>query len=171
MATIRDVATRAGVAPSSVTRVLSGHPNVSPALRGRVMAAVEEVGYNPDLVAAGLRRGYTKTVGIIVNDVLSPVLALMIDVVESELRRAGYGVLLANSHGQAGNDVENVRLLHQRRVDALLAAFADDRNPDLVKALSALPIPVVLLDREIDTHEFSAVVSDHRAGAQQLAEH
>lgn len=171
MATIRDVATRAGVAPSSVTRVLSGHPNVSEALRDRVTAAIQEVGYKPDLVAAGLRRGYTKTVGIIVNDVLSPVLAQIIDVVESELGKAGYGVLLANSHGQADNDVKTVWMLHQRRVDALLAAFVDDRNPDLVSTLSALPIPVVLLDREMDTHEFSSVISDHRSGAQQLAEH
>ncbi|MBS1693490.1 MAG: LacI family DNA-binding transcriptional regulator [Actinobacteria bacterium] len=171
MATIRDVATRAGVAPSSVTRVLSGHPNVSPELRDRVLAAVHEVGYKPDLVAAGLRRGYTQTVGIIVNDVLSPVIAQMIDIVESELRKAGYGVILANSHGQSANDVENVRLLHQRRVDALLTSFADDRNPELTATLSALPIPVVLLDREIDSHEFSAVISDHRMGARLLGEH
>ena len=85
MATIRDVATRAGVAPSSVTRVLSGHPNVSEELRDRVLAAVQEVGYKPDLVAAGLRRGYTQTVGIVVNDVLNPVVAQMIDVVESDM--------------------------------------------------------------------------------------
>lgn len=171
MATIRDVATRAGVAPSSVTRVLSGHPNVSEELRDRVLAAVQEVGYKPDLVAAGLRRGYTQTVGIIVNDVLNPVVAQMIDVVESELRQAGYGVILANSHGQSRNDIENVRLLHQRRVDALLAAFSDDRNHELVTALSGLPIPVVLLDREVDSQEFSGVVSDHSMGARLLAEH
>jgi LacI family transcriptional regulator len=171
MATIRDVATRAGVAPSSVTRVLSGHPNVSIGLRERVLAAVQEVGYKPDLVAAGLRRGYTQTVGIIVNDVLNPVVAQMIDVVESELRRAGYGVILANSHGQADNDIENVLLLHQRRVDALVAAFSDDTNPELVAVLSTLPIPVVLLDREVASHDFSAVVSDHGMGARMLAEH
>ena len=171
MATIIYFDTRAGVAPSSVTRMLSGHPNVSVELRDRVLAAVREVGYKPDLVAAGLRRGYTQTVGIVVNDILNPVVAQMIDVVESELRRAGYGVILANSHGQADNDIENVRLLQQRRVDALLAAFSDDTNPDLVAALSALPLPVVLLDREVESRDFSAVVSDHGMGARLLAEH
>lgn len=171
MATIREVAVKAGVAPSSVTRVLSGHPNVSVDLRDRVLAAVREVGYKPDLVAAGLRRGYTKTVGFIVNDILNPVIAQMIDVVESELRQAGYAVLLANSHGQSANDVENVRLLQQRRVDALLASFSDDTNPDLAPALSAVPIPVVLLDREIEPHEFSGVVSDHRMSGVLLADH
>ena len=171
MATIREVAVKAGVAPSSVTRVLSGHPNVSVDLRDRVLAAVREVGYKPDLVAAGLRRGYTKTVGFIVNDILNPVIAQMIDVVESELRQAGYAVLLANSHGQSTNDVENVRLLQQRRVDALLASFSDDTNSDLAPALSAVPIPVVLLDREIEPQEFNGVVSDHRMGAALLGEH
>lgn len=171
MATIRDVALRAGVAPSSVTRVLSGHPNVSVELRDRVLAAVREVGYKPDLVAAGLRRGYTRTVGIIVNDILNPVVATMIDVVEGELRRAGYGVILANSHGQADQDIENVRLLQQRRVDALLAAFSDDTSLELVAALKGLQIPVVLLDRELPSPDFSAVVSDHAMGARLLAEH
>lgn len=171
MATIREVAVKAGVAPSSVTRVLSGHPNVSVDLRDRVLAAVREVGYKPDLVAAGLRRGYTKTVGFIVNDILNPVIAQMIDVVESELRQAGYAVLLANSHGQSTNDVENVRLLQQRRVDALLASFSDDTNSDLAPALSAVPIPVVLLDREIEPQEFNGVVSDHRMGAALLGDH
>jgi len=171
VANIRDVAVRAGVSPSSVTRVLGGYPNVSPDLRERVMAAVREVDYKPDLLAAGLRRGYTKTIGMLVNDVLNPFNAQMMDVVESELRQAGYNVILTNSHGADQMDLENLLVLRQRRVDGLVASFADDRNSALAPALETWPGPVVLFDRQIEGADVSAVLSDHRYGAQQLTEH
>lgn len=171
MANIRDVALRAGVSPSSVTRVLGGYPNVSPELRDRVLAAVAEVGYQPDLLAAGLRRGYTNTIGMLVNDVLNPFNAQMMDVVENELRQAGYGVILTNSNGLSEVDLQNLLVLKQRRVDGLVASFADDRNPALTLALQSWPVPVVLFDRQVDGIDVSAVLSDHRYGAQQLTEH
>jgi LacI family transcriptional regulator len=171
VATIREVAEKAGVAPASVTRVLGGYPNVSDELRERVLTAVREVGYEPDLVAAGLRRGYTKTIGMIVNDILNPVVAQMVDVIEDELRMAGYGVILANSNGQSTNDLANLRLLHQRRVDGLIASVADDTNADLIATMAGLPIPVVLLDRQIESENLSAVLSDHRYAARALTNH
>ncbi|WP_151526495.1 LacI family DNA-binding transcriptional regulator [Serinicoccus kebangsaanensis] len=171
MSNIRDVALRAGVSPSSVTRVLGGYPNVSPELRERVLRAVDEVNYQPDLLAAGLRRGYTKTVGMLVNDVLNPFNAQMMDIFESELRRAGYNVILTNSNGLSEVDLENLLVLKQRRVDGLVASFADDRNPLLATALRSWTVPVVLFDRQVDDIDVSAVLSDHRYGAQQLSEH
>ncbi|WP_299450116.1 LacI family DNA-binding transcriptional regulator [uncultured Serinicoccus sp.] len=171
MSNIRDVALRAGVSPSSVTRVLGGYPNVSPELRERVLRAVEEVNYQPDLLAAGLRRGKTKTVGMLVNDVLNPFNAQMMDIFESELRRAGYNVILTNSNGLSEVDLENLMVLKQRRVDGLVASFADDRNPLLATELRSWTVPVVLFDRQVDDIDVSAVLSDHRYGAQQLSEH
>jgi LacI family transcriptional regulator len=171
MATIRDVANRAGVSPASVTRVIGGYPNVSEVLRGRVLAAVEEVGYNPDLLAAGLRRGTTNTVGVIINDILNPAIAQMVDIIESELRVKGFGVILANSNGDPANDLESLRLLKQRRVDGLIAAFSDDQQEELQQDLANLPIPTVLLDRKMDTPGISAVLTDHYAGASLLLRH
>ena len=60
---MQEVAQRAGVAASSVSRVLSGHPNVSDVMRNRVLDAVAALGYEPDLLAQSLRRGATMTVG------------------------------------------------------------------------------------------------------------
>jgi LacI family transcriptional regulator len=171
MATIRDVAKRAGVAPASVTRVLGDYPNVSDDLRERVMAAVEEVGYQPDLVAAGLRRGYTRTIGVMINDILNPVVAKWVDVIEEDLRAAGYGVILAHSRGERDNDMSNLRLLHQRRVDGLIASFADDQHEDLVAAVRGLTIPVVLLDRQMGLDHLSAVISDHEYATSALVSH
>jgi LacI family transcriptional regulator len=172
MATIKEVAQRAGVAPASVTRALSGHPNVSDELRQRVLAAVEETGYKPDLLAAGLRRGSSRTVGIIVSDIINPLLAAVVDFLEMELGKEGYSVLLANSHGDPARDVASVQLLQQRRVDALAVMCVDERSAELQRALTSLSFPVVLLDREIPGFErASAVLFDHYRSAHRMTEH
>jgi LacI family transcriptional regulator len=154
-----------------VTRVLSGYANVSDGLRDRVLAAVEQTGYRPDLIAAGLRRGRTNTIGMIVNDILNPVAAMLVDLIESELRVAGYGFILANSNGQAENDIESLNLLSQRRVDGLIASVADDLNPQLMRSLAHLSIPVVLVDRQVPTTTVNNVVSDHYSAGLEIAEH
>lgn len=171
MSSIRRVAELAGVSPASVTRVLSGYANVSDGLRDRVLAAVEETGYRPDLIASGLRRGRTNTIGMIVNDILNPVAAMLVDLIESELRVAGYGFILANSNGQSENDVESLNLLSQRRVDGLVASVSDDLNPDLIRGITQLTIPVVLVDRQVPTTSVNNVVSDHYSAGVEIAEH
>ena len=85
---MREVADRAGVAMSSVSRVLSGHPDVSPKMRQIVMAAVRDLGYRPDMLAQGLRRGKTFSVGFTVSDIANPVLAEIVTGAEKRLREA-----------------------------------------------------------------------------------
>src|SRR5207244_9764997 len=72
---LKQVAERAGVGLSSVSRVLSGHPNVSAVMRHRVLDAAHALGYEPDLLAQSLRRGATMTVGFVVGDISNPLAA------------------------------------------------------------------------------------------------
>src|SRR5207237_6470398 len=96
-ASMREVAELAGVAMSSVSRVLSEHPDVSPAMRERVHAAVEQLGYKPDLLAQSLRRRETRSVGFVVSDVSNQLFAEIVKGAETALREAGYSMLLTNS--------------------------------------------------------------------------
>ena len=66
---LREVAERAGVAMSSVSRVLTDHPDVSPRMRQRVLAVVDELGYEPNLLAQSLRRGSSLSVGFVIRDI------------------------------------------------------------------------------------------------------
>jgi LacI family transcriptional regulator len=169
---IKEVARRAGVAPSSVTRVLNGHPYVSANMAERVFQAVNELGYRPDLVAAGLRRGTSKTVGVIISDIINPSIAQLVDVLETSLRSAGYGVLLASSHGDPKMDVESVFLLRQRRIDGLVVMCVDEGTTELHAALTLWGGPTVLVDRQIDElDDASGVLSAHRQGSLRLASH
>lgn len=169
---IREVAERAGVALSSVSRVLSGHPDVSPVMRTRVLDAAAAIGYEPDLLAQSLRRGATMTIGFVVGDISNPLLAQITLGAETRLRSLGYSMLLTNSGNDAGLDAEHIRLLRRRRVDGLLLSLADDEAADTRTALEQAELPCVLIDRDLPGLDSAgAVRSDHAAGITAAAEH
>lgn len=162
---MREVAERAGVAMSSVSRVLSGHPDVSAAMRERVLATVEELGYQPDLLAQSLRRNETRSIGFIGADISNPLLAHIVRGAETALSEAGYAMLLTNSLNDPELDLRHVRLFQQRRIDGLMLLPVRERNRPLIRQLSQFDGPIVVIDRNIPASvNASRVLSDHRAG-------
>jgi LacI family transcriptional regulator len=171
-ANMREVARRAGVAMSSVSRVLSDHPDVSPEMHERVMGAVRELGYQPDILAQSMRRRSTLSIGFVVGDISNPLLAEIALGAEVELRNAGYSMLLTNSENDPKLDAHHVRLFRQRRVDGLLLSLAAEDDAETLEALKESDEPVVVIDRELpDELGSSAVLSDHRTGMRDAVGH
>ena len=170
-ANIHDVAARAGVAISSISRVLSGHPDVSDRMRIKVEAAAAELGYEPDFNAQSLRNGATKTIGFIVRDISNPFFGVVAQKIEQELRKAGYSMLVMNSDGDAEIEAANIKLLRRRKVDGLIASLVADDAPKLKAALSELKAPVVLIDREVKGLNASAIIGNHHQGVQDAVAH
>ncbi len=169
---IKEVARRAGVAISSVSRVLSGHPDVSPAMRDAVNNAVRELGYRPNALARGLRSQRSMSVGFAVADIANPIFADIVQGAERELRANGYSLLLTNSEGDADLDADNIALLEDRQVDGLLLSLTQEDNPDVVRALRMCKLPMVLLDRDKpDGVNALSARFDHRAGMTKAVEH
>ena len=169
---MREVADLAGVAMSSVSRVISGHPDVSIGMRERVMAAVEQLGYQPDLLAQGLRSRATRSVGFVVGDIANPLLAEVVQGAETTLHEAGYSMLLANSMNDSTRDADHVQLLEQRRVDGLMLSLASEDNPRLIELLASVETPAVLVDRELPPQAAASVVmSDHHSGMRDAVQH
>ncbi len=106
---MREVADLAGVAMSSVSRVLSGHPDVSPAMQQRVMAAVDSLGYQPDLLAQSLRRRETLSIGLVLGDLSDPPQAQIALGAERVLRARSYALLLASSEHEPALDTDHIR--------------------------------------------------------------
>jgi LacI family transcriptional regulator len=163
---VREVAERAQVALSSVSRVLTDHPDVSEPMRQRVLAAAEELGYEPDLLAQSLRRGETLSIGFVVRDISNPVLAEIAFGAETALSEAGYSMLLTNSHGEPESDANGIRLLRRRRVDGMLLSLSDESHEPTRREIEQVQSPLVLIDRELaGAPPVSAVLSDHEHGA------
>lgn len=163
--TIKDVARRAGVAVSSVSRALNGHPDVSDSLRERVLAAANEIGYQPNRMAQGLRSGSTRAVGFVIRDISNPLFAEIAKGTEERLRESEYSVLLTNSEGDPSLDADSIDLLNQRMVDAIILCSASESDPATLDAIRRAETPIVLLDRELPYQRVSTVKSDHEGGS------
>ena len=98
-------------------------------MRARVLAAVEELSYKPNLLAQSLRRQETLSVGFVVRDISNPLMAEIVKAAETRLREAGYAVLLTNSESRPGLDASHIRLFEQRRVDGLILSLRARRTP------------------------------------------
>jgi LacI family transcriptional regulator len=141
-------------------------------MRARVMAAVEELEYEPDFLAQSLRRGATLSVGYVLSDISNPVLAANASGAESVLRAAGYSMLLMSSENEPTLDAAHVRFLHSRRVDGMILSLSSEREARTIDGLRQLNRPVVLIDRELPVDiGASAVLCDHRAGVTAAVDH
>lgn len=163
-ATIRDVALRANVALSSVSRVLSGHPDVSDRMRSRVEQAAAELGYSPDILAQSLRSGHTHTIGFVLRDISNPLFANIARRCEQELRHAGYSMIMMSSDGEVTAEADNLGVVRRRRVDGVILSLVSETADSTVEALRDFQVPVVLLDREVEGINAGAVLSDHYTG-------
>lgn len=165
-ATIHQVAKKAGVAVSSVSRVLSNHPDVSAGMKIRVEAAANSLGYSPDPIAQSLRSGSTRLIGFVVRDFATPFFGDVIHGIEEVLTAAGYTLLVMNGGGEAGQEGERISLIRKRRVDALLLSTVTDTAPATRKAVASFKNPIVLIDRDMNKTTTSSVLFDHASGVQ-----
>ncbi len=122
--TMEDVAERAGVSVTTVSHVVNATRPVSDELRQRVLAAMEALGYRPNLLARSLRRGHTHTVGIILPDNVNPFFAEVARGVEDEAFAHGYSVILCNTDGNVEKEGFYATLLAEKRVDGILFVAA-----------------------------------------------
>ncbi len=155
----------------TVSRVLNASPHVADATRRRVEAAVAELDYVPNGLARGLTSRRSKTVAVVVPDIANPFFTLVVRGAEEVAWRAGYHVLLANSHGDLGREGANIDDMLAFRVDGMLVAPAGDESGAKLKALVRDQIPFVLVDRTIPGYRGDLVKGDGTAGARELVQH
>lgn len=170
MASIKDVAARAGVSVATVSRVLNGHPSVSTDARARVLGAVETLGYRPNAVARSLRTDQTRTLGLVISDVMNPYFTELARSVEEEARALGYSVIIGNADERPDLQDHHVRTLLDRRIDGLLVSPTDGGSPLMVDAVRA-GTPMVFVDRWIKGLDVPVVRSDGRAAVRALVAH
>jgi LacI family transcriptional regulator len=169
---IRDVASEAHVAISTVSKVLSGRGEVSPALRARVLAAAAELGYQPNYLAQSLRSGATGLVGLVTADLGTQFSAALAAGIERTLRPAGYALLVMSSADDPVADAANIRYLHSRRVDAIVLAPSREDDPGTLTALAEFDGPIVAVESELrGLLPVDGVCADHFTGAVAATRH
>ncbi len=170
MASVEDVARRAGVSPITVSRVVNNHANVSRATRERVQRAVAELNYIPNALARGLKQARSDLIALIITDISSPFFTDVARGAEDAARMAGLSLVLGNSEEDPAVEAEYLRVMGERRVDGVILAPTHRAADALTRGLPA-GIPVVLFDRHVPGVDADIVRCDTRAGAYALCEH
>jgi LacI family transcriptional regulator len=167
MATIRDVARLAGVAPITVSRVLNNAGPVNLDTRARVEAAIAELNYVPNVLARSFRSKRTETLALVLTDITNPFWTRVARGVEDSARQAGYNVFLCNSDENEAIQLETIHSLLKKQVDGIL--LVPRRNgAELVARIRQQQVPVVVLDRRIPEVAVDVVRGDSEGGAYQL---
>ena len=146
--TITDVARAAGVHPSTVSRALNPATRgmVTDAVAERVMAAAEQLGWRPSALAAGLRTRRSRTIGILVPDLVNPVFPPIVRAAEARFAEAGYVALVANTDTDPSREALLIERMAAHLVDGLILASAAQGSRAL-ELCARWSIPVVLINR------------------------
>jgi LacI family transcriptional regulator len=164
--TIKDVAAEAGVSLKTVSRVLNGENSVAPATAGRVLAAVESLGYQRNESAANLRRlgQSTSIIGLVIEDVANPFYSVLARAVEEVTRDNGYLLMVASSGEDPAQEGEVIRAFCARRVDGLIVV-PTGADHSFLRLEMAAGTAVVFVDRPGIGIESDTVVAANARGA------
>lgn len=168
MATIHDVAQRAGVSPITVSRVINHSGYASPETRARVEAAVTELGYVPNRLARSLRSKRTHTLALVITDITNPFFTTVARGVEDTASDAGYTVIFCNTDESESEEKKYLQVLLQQQVDGILLVPARSSS-DSIDMIRKQNTPVVVLDRRLPPGaEVDTVRCENELGAYQL---
>ena len=170
MATINDVAKRAGVSITTVSYVITGKRYVSDDLKERVRQAMKETGYRPNNLARSLRVGRTDTIGLIIPDSSNLFFAEVSRNIEDNGFKNGYAVFLCNSDDQVDKQTEYLEVLISKQVDGIIFTSVSNNRPNLDKLIDA-NIPFVIVDREEVEGIADVVLVDNYSGGFKAVQH
>jgi LacI family transcriptional regulator len=166
-----DVARLAGTSPAVVSYVLNGGPRgVAPETRARVLAAIEQLGYQPNGIARSLRMNRTMTLGLVVPDTSNPFFAQLSRAIEEAAFAEKYTLLIGNAAENDERQTQYVRTFLARQVDGLFLVPAHGPT-SCVAELRRSGVPWLSLDRQIPGAAAPAVLADNRGGARAATEH
>lgn len=158
MATIKNVAEKAGLSVTTVSRFLNNHPYISDDKKEKILAAMQELDYEPSTVAQQMRGVKTHRIGVLISRITNPFFASLVDALEVTARKNGYSVLIVQNHDSAGEEKNCLDLLKKKIIDGLILCAVESNKNVLEKyqqygpillcntSLEATSLPVVKVD-------------------------
>lgn len=165
MFTIKEIAERAGVSRTTVSRVLNASGYVSEDVRRRVQQVIEETGYVPSAHAKSLRTKRTKVVGAILPKISTETSSRLVKGMDEVLAKEGYQILLANTNLDPEKEIEYLRLLKSRNADGVVLS-ATNMNERLLGEITNLNLPFVMVGDSAPG--FASVVLDDYEAAKDV---
>ena len=170
--TIKDIARELGISPSTVSRALKDHPDISQETKKVVNELAKKLNYRPNPIALSLKGGSSRMIGVVVPEIVHFFFSTVLSGVEDYADEMGYNVIICQSNEIYDNEVKNTDALISARVDGIMVSLAKTtKNFEHFNSVLERNIPLVFFDRvctEIDTDR---VVIDDEEGAYKATQH
>jgi LacI family transcriptional regulator len=171
-ATVHDIALKLGITASTVSRALNDHPRISAATKKLVLKTAKEVNYQPNHIAAALRMGKSRLVGVIVPTANRNFFSSVVRGIDEIADSLGYRVILCQSYENYEKEVQTINALLSARVDGIIVSIAKNTEKfDHFQGVIDKGIPLVLFDRITDQIEVNQVVLDDYWASYKAVEH
>ena len=169
---LKDLAREIGVSISTVSRALNNHPDISPEVTQKVKKLAAELNYTPNPLAMGLLKQATRTIGVIVPDLVTHFYSSIISGIESIAEEKGYYILIASSNEKMEKEIKAVENLLKTRVEGLIVCLSQEtKTYEHFDRLINNNIPLVFFDRVCRTDEVPSVVVDNEDAARKITKH
>jgi len=169
MSRIKDVAKIAGVSTATVSRVLAGHARVSEKTRQKVLDAIEQLNYRPNLIARSLRVQKSAKIGLLVSDIRNPFFTAIGRAVEDSAYEQGYSVLMCNTDEDPEKEELYLNVLHDENVAGII--FSPTQQFSARMSTFNSNIPFVIIDRAVKSSQVDMVLLDNVSAAYELTRH
>ena len=172
MANIKQIAAIAGVSTATVSHVINQSAKVSPRLRERVLKAVKDLNYIPSSLPRTLKTRVSKSIGIVITDIINPFCGAVVRGAEDVLAREGYTLLVGNSDGDCRKEENYYRTFVSKRVDGLaLITCPTHYPPSYLSRHNMEEIPVVLINRDYPSVWADVILADGQEGSFEAVTH
>lgn len=172
---LKDIAAILQVSPSTVSKALSDSPDISAETKRRVRQLAESLGYVPNHYARSLKSKQTKTIGVVVPNVIEDFFAKVLHGIEREASKHGFTVLVTFSNDRKENEVKNLLSLVKHSVDGILISFSKETQKcndyTALKRIMTQGTPIVMFDRVHNELNLDSIVIDDFGGAFRATEH
>ena len=169
--TLSQVARKAGVGTTTVSRVINGGERVSPKTLAHVRRVIETLGYMPNEAARTLKGHRTKTIGLVVPSIADPFFSSCAEAVQAIARTNDSLLIVTVTANDSRTELDNLNILIRHRVDGLIIVPADSQSHALRDLLNRAAVPVVAIDRPIGNSSITSVVADNFKGAVTATQH
>ncbi|MBO3697507.1 LacI family DNA-binding transcriptional regulator [Roseivirga sp. E12] len=170
--TIKDIATALRISPSTVSRALNDHPNISEETKKVVSAKAKELKYQTNFIAAGLRTKKSNSIGILVPHITSSFFASAIDGIQKVVSDNGYFTIICQSNEDYHNEIDQIRSLLSCKVEGVILSLSSEtKEYEHLEMLEAYDTPFVFFDRIAPGFDMPTVEANDFTGGFQAVEH
>lgn len=170
--TITDLAERLKLSPSTVSRALRNHPDISKETKKRVQKAADLANYQPNLIAQSLQNQRSNNIGVIVPEIRNSFFSTVISGIEDLAYESGYTIMVCQSNDSFEREIINTRALAANRVAGMLVSTSQETTSfDHLKQIISQSVPIVLFDRVVEELAVPKVVVDDFNGAYRAVSH